>query len=130
MNYKIDISNALDALNTKIKRMPEILESASEAVRLSIVLHIDRRADKGNKKGFPSTGFWKMIDGNTRVESSSEYIDDPVVDGNIATITIDHLGIRRAKEDVRIEPKNAKYLTIPLNALSYGKSVRQYQQAT
>jgi hypothetical protein len=47
-------------------------------------------------------------------------------EGATATLTINHPGLARAFHDIRIVPVNAKALTIPVDAIAYNRSPRQF----
>jgi hypothetical protein len=47
-------------------------------------------------------------------------------DASGATMTINHPGLTRAFRDVTIVPVNAQFLTIPINALAYGRRVGEF----
>lgn len=66
-----------------------------------------------NALGAPSSRFWGK---------AAEKVAPPLADNERALITIHHPGIRRAFEDVKIEPTGGKqWLTIPLIAAAYNR---------
>lgn len=64
---------------------------------------------------------------------TSHYNADAVTEGEITndsvSINVDIPGVGRAYKDLNISPKNGKYLTIPVNALAYGKRVKELEMA-
>ena len=74
------------------------------------------RHSTADRLGARPTGFWgDAVERVTRRASA---------DG--AQVGITHPGVGRAMHDVTIKPKNAsKYLTIPVNAIGYGRRARE-----
>lgn len=72
-----------------------------------------------NRLGASPTGF--LAEAARAVEAT------PVeADAGGAGFTINHPGMARAFGDVTIVPINAQYLTIPINALAYGRRVGEF----
>lgn len=69
-----------------------------------------------NKKGWPSTGFWE--DAARSVTWTS--------DANSVTISINKLGVRQRYYGGVISAVKAKFLTIPISAQAYGKTVADF----
>ena len=80
------------------------------------------RHDSANRLGASFTGFYG--DRTQAVENAALSVSD-----SEASFSISHQGVGRAFHDVTITPKNgAHYIPIPLNALAYGRSPRQFQK--
>ena len=70
---------------------------------------------QGNRFGAPSTGFWKKaIDSVFSTATGAE-----------ATVSIPARGVALQYYGGTVRPTNKQCLTIPLNAMAYGKSARE-----
>ena len=80
------------------------------------------RHSSANRLGGTPTGF--LADRTQAVENAPL-----TVSGSEASFTINHPGAARAFHDVTITPGNgAHFIPIPLNALAYGHSPREFQK--
>lgn len=101
--------------------------TADHIARASVSRH--KTADK---LGAPHSGFLEFAPGRTRSESrfanedgSHPYIANEIVSVDSVTVIIGNTpGLSRALHSLIITPKRAKALTIPINAISYGKRVK------
>jgi len=80
------------------------------------------RHDSANRVGGSYTGFYadrtQAVEGAALTVGSTE-----------ASFTVNHPGVGRAFHAITIVPKNgAQYIPIPLNALAYGRSPREFQK--
>lgn len=74
----------------------------------------------GNRKGWPSTGFW---------ERAARSVTADMAGDNAATISADHQGLRQRWLGGPIAAVNAKFLTIPISSISYGKRAGEFGDA-
>lgn len=114
-----EISQALDgAGRAKLSR------AMGKEVRGLIVQHLARlgvtRHATANRLGGQPTGYIAELAENFDQYSSVSVDQDGV------SIQMTHPIISRAFRDLFIRPKNAKYLTIPVNGLAYGHSPREF----
>lgn len=70
----------------------------------------------GNKKGWPSTGFWEDAARATRWEA----------EGDAVRIVVDKIGVRQRYLGGPITPQVKGALTIPISPIAYGKTVADF----
>ena len=102
--------------------------TADHIARASVTRH--RTADR---LGAPHSGFLEFAPG--RVRSEGKFVDEDGKRGAIETrdatessvdvVVTNTPGLSRAFHDLVITPRKAKALTIPINAVSYAKSVKK-----
>jgi hypothetical protein len=73
-----------------------------------------------NKKGFPRSHFW--------LDVANSVSNNPAITDNRVTINIAHPVIAFKVIGGTIKPRVANWLTIPVVAAAYGKTVREYEQ--
>lgn len=102
--------------------------TADHIAEASVTRH--RTADR---LGAPHSGFLEFAPG--RVRSESRFVDEDgkrgvieprnATESSVDVVIANTPGLSRAFHDLVITPQRAKALTIPINAVSYAKSVRK-----
>ena len=103
-----------------------VSRAMGSAVRLLLVGHFTTLAGSrhttAQRLGATPTGY---------LESLAENFDQTTtvaVDEGGVSLTMRHPAISRALRDITITPKNGQFLTIPLNALAYGRRVGEFEK--
>lgn len=89
---------------------------AEDVTRKHVLALARTRHATAQRLGATPTGFYADAAGRIR----------SVADGVDATVILDHPGFANARQDVEIRPRNAKMLTLPISAASYGKRARAF----
>lgn len=84
--------------------------------KLRVVTRDHLKRNPRNKKGWPSTGFWEDAARSVTWESDAVSV----------TIRINKLGVSQRYYGGVIQAVTAKFLTIPISAQAYGKTVADF----
>jgi hypothetical protein len=125
MNLRIKIADGVSpALQSMMRalagsRLAELHEAAGHEVQRITADHVaviaQTRHATANRLGASPTGHFAQA--AEKISAGS----DLSADASGATLTISHVGFTRAFRSVKIAPKTAKSLAIPIHAMSYGK---------
>jgi len=122
------LSPALQRIAAQLDGPARVRTSAAmgSEVRSLIVLHLrdlgNSRHTTAQRLGAAPTGFI------TNLAENFDQSSTVAVDADGVSITMRHPTLVRAVRDVTIKPKNAQFLTIPLNALAYGRRVGEFEK--
>jgi hypothetical protein len=94
------------------------------------------RHKTADRLGAPHSGFLEFAPGRIKSESKHQNEDGSrgvvesrkATDSSVEVVVCNTPGLSRAFHSLVITPKKAKALTIPINAISYAKSVRKVRQ--
>lgn len=118
MNFRVKVQDAglqrvLDVVKPHGKA--KLTEAGSYSLYVAVVRHLKAYAsmhhDSASRLGARPTG---------HIDNAVDSISYETNGDGTASVTIPIPGISRAFGDLHIRPKNARALTIPINAVSYG----------
>lgn len=118
--FYIDLKDrATPELNRQLAALaPEkVAKIAGPRCREVVRNHIKRLPR--NKRGWPSTGFWEDAARGTTWETN----------GNVLVIRVNKLGFRQRYHGGVIRAVEKQFLTIPISAQAYGKTVADFPGA-
>jgi hypothetical protein len=122
MAFSVDVT-VKDAATPRLQNLGSLLAPAAVARVAGAAgrnyvqdFFVRLNAERRNKLGGERTNFYSSAAKATSFTS----------DENGATVSVSQVGIRQRIEGGKIEPRNAKYLTIPARAEAYGKRASEF----
>lgn len=105
---------ALDASLKKLKSPRPLLQAAGKAVEVTLRDHFKARQAEGNKKGWPSRGFWYGEPDSVATALALDKVTDTA-----ATVVVADRRFVHKVTGGTIQAKRSKFLAIPLRAEAY-----------
>ena len=120
LELKIPVDTASPALARIEKALGDgsVARVAGRSLRNTVRSHLfAKNTTSPNRLGGTRTNFYA---------SAARGVQNPSVSGNVATVSINQVGIRQRYYGGRIDAKPGKLLTIPADASAHGRRAREF----
>jgi len=116
------LERSLETIANQVQRPAALLKAVGHRGVNELKAHFRSRDTIPNKLGGRRTRFWRQVEKQTQ---------SPVLVGDrTVTISINHPAIAQKVFGGRITPKQANWLTIPVDPEAHGRPVAVFQQET